>query len=162
MSQNIIHTAVSIRQIALHQIQAIPEELFDVQPKSFPHTIRWNVGHLVFCLEHFFALGLSFDSRLPQTYAALFHTGTKPADWTIEPPTKAELVQRLTDQLESITDISPGLLEQSLPAAIEMGPLRFETAGEVINFAVAHEAMHLGTISSLVKVIQHDLAIRVQ
>ncbi|MCR8842368.1 hypothetical protein NQ117_01590 [Paenibacillus sp. SC116] len=30
---------------------------------------------------------------------------------------------------------------------------RFETAGEVFNFAVAHEAIHLGLISGLGKVI---------
>lgn len=158
MSQNIIHTAVSVRQIALQQVQAIPEELFDVHPQAFANTIRWNVGHLVFSLDYFLSLCLPFHSNLPQTYATFFHTGTKPADWTLAPPTKAELVQYMTGQLERLGQLAPEQFDQSLPSPIEMGPLRFEFAGEVVNFALVHEAMHLGTISSLVKVIQHELA----
>ncbi|MGG4498710.1 DinB family protein [Brevibacillus reuszeri] len=158
MSQSMIHTAVSVRQIALQQVQAIPEELFDVQPQAFANTIRWNVGHLVFALDYFLSLGLPFHSSLPEDYTKFFHTGTKPADWTLAPPTKAELVQYMTDQLERLAQLAPEQFEHPLLSPIEMGPLRFEIVGEVVNFALVHEAMHLGTISSLAKVIQHERA----
>lgn len=114
MSQNIVNTAKSVRQIVLHQVQSIPEELFDAQPPQFTNTIRWNVGHIVFCLESFLSLGFPDTSRLPESYAALFNTGTKPSDWTAEPPTKEELVEHLSEQLARIAEIAPGKLEEPL------------------------------------------------
>ncbi|CAM5783879.1 MULTISPECIES: DinB family protein [Brevibacillus] len=155
MSQNIVNTAKSVRQIVLHQVQSIPEELFDAQPPQFTNTIRWNVGHIVFCLESFLSLGFPDTSRLPESYAALFNTGTKPSDWTAEPPTKEELVEHLSEQLARIAEIAPGKLEEPLKSPVEMGPLRFTTVGEVVNFAIVHEAMHSSTISSLLKVVQY-------
>lgn len=82
MSKSMIHTAISVRQLALHQIQSIPEEFFDKQPPQFSNTIRWNVGHIAFCLDYFLSLGLPYTSSLPESYATFFNTGTKPADWT--------------------------------------------------------------------------------
>ncbi|MFJ9499739.1 DinB family protein [Brevibacillus centrosporus] len=156
MSQSMIRTALSVRQLVLHQIQSIPEDLFDKQPPQFANTIRWNVGHIAFCLNYFLTLGLPFSTSLPGTYAAFFHTGTKPADWTAAPPSKEELVQCLSAQLASLSEISPHVLENKLESPIEMGPLRFETVGEVFNFAFIHETMHFSTISCLLKVLQYE------
>ncbi|WP_134686740.1 DinB family protein [Brevibacillus migulae] len=156
MLQSMIHTAVSVRQLVLHQIQSIPEDMFDKQPPQFANTIRWNVGHMAVCLEYFFSLGLPFPSSLPESYAAFFHTGTKPADWTSAPPSKEELVQCLSAQLASLSEISPDLLEKTLESPIEMGPLRFETVGEIFNFAFIHETMHFSTISCMLKVLQYE------
>ncbi len=155
MSQAIINTAKSVRQLVIRQVQAIPEELFDVQPQPFSNTIRWNVGHIVSCLDFFLSLGFPFDSNLPETYNSLFKPGTRPSDWTDTPPTKEELIQYLSAQLESLSDVSPSTLDKSLKSPIEMGPLRFETVGEVFNFAFIHETMHSSTISCLLKVSQY-------
>ncbi|WNC17572.1 DinB family protein [Brevibacillus brevis] len=156
MSKSMIHTAISVRQLALHQIQSIPEEFFDKQPPQFSNTIRWNVGHIAFCLDYFLSLGLPYTSSLPESYAAFFNAGTKPADWTMGPPSKEELVQALSAQLASLSEISSDLLGKNLETPFEMGPLRFETVGEVFNFAFIHETMHVATISCMLKVLQHE------
>ncbi len=156
MSQNIIHTAMSVRQIALHEIQATPEALFDVQPQAFNNTIRWNVGHIVYWFDFIQSLIFAQESRIPDSYAGMFNTGTKPADWSTTPPTKDELVNLLAAQLDSLSSITPGSLEEPLKAPLEMGPLRFTTAGELFNFGVSHEAMHLGTMSGMRKVLKHE------
>ncbi|MGE5702606.1 MAG: DinB family protein [Clostridia bacterium] len=156
MSTDSIQTAKSVRQITLHHIQSIPEELFDVQPQAFNNTIRWNVGHIVASIDAFFSLGMTYATNFPETYKSLFSPGTKPADWTVTPPTKDELVHYLAVQLDSLSTISPDVLNEQLKSPFEMGPLRFETVGEIFNFAFIHEAMHLSTIGSLVKVIKHE------
>ena len=46
-------------------------------------------------------------------------------------------VKYFTDQMESIT--VNWISRSHIP--IEMGPLRFETVGEVVNFALIHEAI---------------------
>ncbi|RNB82380.1 DinB family protein [Brevibacillus fluminis] len=154
MSQAIIHTGKSVRQIAIHQLGALDEALFDIQPKGCNNTIRWNVGHIVVALDYFFSLAFPFNTELPETYSVLFHTGTKPADWTQAPPSKEELLHYLTKQLRALDEVSPAQLDETLNNPIEMGPLTFRTAGEVVNFAFAHEAMHLGTIATLAKAAQ--------
>ncbi|UVI30687.1 DinB family protein [Paenibacillus spongiae] len=155
MSQSIVNTGKSVRQMVLHQAQSIPEELYDVQPAPFNNTIRWNIGHIVYCLDHFLSMSFKSASQLPASYAGLFNTGTKPADWTAAPPTKEELIQQLSAQLNGISEISPDKLEEKLGAPVQMGPFRFETVGELVNFAFIHEAMHFSAIGCLSKAAQH-------
>lgn len=51
MSKMIIDTAKTVRQVVLYQVQAIPEELFDIQADSYNNTIRWNIGHMIYWMD---------------------------------------------------------------------------------------------------------------
>lgn len=64
-----------------------------------------------------------------------------------------ELLEQLTAQLSRLSEISPGMLEARLASPYVMGPFRFETAGELFNFALMHESIHLGVITSQLKTI---------
>lgn len=156
MSNALLSTAKSVRQMVIQQIQAISEELFDAQPDQFNNTIRWNVGHIAFTNEYFLSLGLPIEFNLPDNYAQLFNTGTKPSDWNDIPPTKEQLIQNLSSQLASFSDIPSSVFDQQMHPPIELGPLKFETFGEVFNFATVHETMHFATISCLLKVLQYQ------
>jgi uncharacterized damage-inducible protein DinB len=156
MSSAILHTGKSIRNILLHHIQSVPEELFDVQPEAFNNTIRWNLGHIMVSQNGMFAPCQLDTIALPESYAGFFQMGTKPADWTVAPPSKDEMIQYLSQQLNHLSEISPEKLNESLAKPIDFGPLHFETVGEMVNFAFVHEAMHAATISSLLKVINHQ------
>lgn len=154
MSQSIVHTAKIVHSMAIQKIQPIPEELFDIQPAQFNNTIRWHVGHIIVSLNHFLSMSVPYTYELPESYAGLFMTGTKPSDWSVKPPTKEELMQHLSGQLERLADVSPSALEENLKSPVDLGPMHFETAGELVNFALIHEAMHLGNISSMLKVVK--------
>ncbi|MCF6409730.1 DinB family protein [Pseudalkalibacillus salsuginis] len=156
MSNALLSTAISVRQMVIQLVESIPEDLFDVQPNQFNNTIRWNVGHITFTHEYFLSLGLPINSGLPDNYAQLFNTGTKPSDWSPIPPTKEELIQNLSRQLSNVTDIPSNTFDQQMDPPIELGPLKFETFGEVFNFATVHETMHFTTISCLLKVLQYQ------
>jgi hypothetical protein len=156
MSNALLSTAKSVRQMVIQQVQSIPEELFDVQPEPFNNTIRWNVGHIAFTNQFFLTLGLPINSSLPDNYAQLFNTGTKPSDWSDIPPTKEELIQNLSRQLSNFSDVDPSVFDQKMNPPLELGPLKFETFGEVFNFATVHETMHFTTISCLSKVLQYQ------
>ncbi|MDR7079721.1 hypothetical protein J2Y03_004779 [Neobacillus niacini] len=157
MSNALLITAKSVRQMVIQLVQSIPEDLYDVQPQQFNNTIRWNIGHIVFAHDYFLSIALPFSSNLPGNYTTLFNTGTTPSEWTIIPPTKEELIQNLSGQLDKISEVSLGTLDKELKSPIEMGPLKFETTGEVFNFATVHEAMHFTTISSLLKVLNYQI-----
>jgi hypothetical protein len=64
MSQTIINTAKTVRQMVIRQVESIPEEFFDVQPKQFGNTIRWNLGHIISSLDGMLSLGFTFNSNL--------------------------------------------------------------------------------------------------
>ncbi|WP_159888563.1 DinB family protein [Paenibacillus puerhi] len=156
MSEMIINTAKIARQVVLQQVQVIPEELLDVQPAGFNNTIRWNVGHIIYWMEKYSTLSFGSPSAIPDSYGTLFNSGTKPSDWTFAPPSQKELIEMLTAQLSRLSELTPEILGEKLSTPYAMGPFQFSTAGELINFALIHEAIHLGTISSQLKVLLSD------
>lgn len=156
MSQSIIHTGRVLRQIVIGQLQGVSESQMDIQPDGFQNTVRWNIGHIVYWMDKYSSLSFGCStSSIPTQYETLFNTGTRPSDWTVAPPSKDELMKLLSDQLSNLSDdLSPELLEQRLQSPFNMGPFQFATAGELFNFALIHEALHLGVISSQLKLIQ--------
>ncbi|CAM3317562.1 DinB family protein [Brevibacillus invocatus] len=156
MSTAILNSGKSIRKILVHQLQSLPEEYFNVQPVPFNNTVNWNVGHIIVSLNTFLSLCGIDTIDLPEGYPGLYKMGTKPADWTDAPPSKEELLQYLTSQLNHLSEVAPEALEGALNSPITMGPLQFEQKAELCNFAFVHEAMHASTIASLLKVIKHQ------
>ncbi|MCR8635361.1 DinB family protein [Paenibacillus radicis (ex Xue et al. 2023)] len=157
MSQAIIQTALSARQLVLGSVQQIPEDWYDIQPDAFPNNIRWNIGHMITMMNWFLTDIEGYQFELPDTYSSIFMTGTKPEDWAAAPPSKDELLEQLTRQFNAIEKVPADVLNQELRSPFLMGPLEFKSAGEVFNFAIVHEGVHLGMISGLAKVIIHDL-----
>lgn len=154
MSEIIISTAQTLRQVVLQQVQAIPEELYDIKPDAFNNTVRWNVGHIIFWMDSYLSLCFQSAPAIPASYAAFFNSGTKPGDWKEVPPSKEELLQELSRQLDRISEVSPETLNKPLAPPVQMGPLTFNLAGELFNFGLIHEGLHLSTCGSLLKVIQ--------
>jgi hypothetical protein len=157
MLQTMIQTALTARQLVLGSVQQIPEDWYDIRPSAFPNIIRWNIGHIITMMDWFLNDIEGYNFELPQHYSSLFASGTKPADWTTAPPSKEELIEQLSRQYDAISIIPADALSQELDSPFLMGPLQFKTTGEVFNFAVVHEGVHLGMISGLTKVIIHDL-----
>ncbi|MDD9269117.1 DinB family protein [Paenibacillus sp. GCM10023248] len=154
MSEMMKNTAQTVRQLVLQQVQAIPEEWLDIQPPSYNNTLRWNIGHMVYWMDACMMLGFSNASAIPETYAALFNTGTSPAAWTGSPPSKDELLEQLSLQLNVLSELAPDRLEEPLAAPLQLGPLTFHRAGELLGFVAVHEGMHLATCGCMVKSIQ--------
>ncbi|QHT60822.1 DinB family protein [Paenibacillus lycopersici] len=154
MAQSIIHTGKVLRQIVIGQLQGVTDAQFDIQPEGFNNTIRWNAGHMIYWMDKYAALSFGSPTAIPARYETLFNSGTKPSDWTIAPPTKEELIQIMTAQLSRLAELNPELLDEQLQSPFEMGPFQFRTAGELFNFALLHEAIHLGIISSQLRVIR--------
>lgn len=153
MSEMIINTATTARQVLVQQVQAIPEELFDIQPAGFNNTVRWNVGHMMYWMDKYSALIFNSPPVIPDSYETLFNSGTKPSDWTFDPPSKEAMVEMLTAQLSRLSELTPEMLGEKLSTPFAMGPFQFNTSGELLNFILIHESFHLGVISSQLKVL---------
>lgn len=151
-----LNTEKVVRQMTIGKIEAISEEFFDVQPPQFNNTIRWNLGHIISATDGLIFQRITQTSNLPEGFADFFRGGTKPADWTTTPPTKAELIDLLKSQLHMLEEAFANRLDEKLSTPVQIRDFTFGTVGEVINFASVHEAIHSTVISDLLKVIQHQ------
>ena len=148
MNEELIFQQINmIRQFTLKEIDGLSEEQADQMPEGFRNTVRWNLGH-IYTVQNLFISkfgGKSIDT--PSHYFELFAPGTKPADWQGEVPTLDELKKRLEEQPAKLKEASVGQLDEK---AAEMF-LSLSTIGELLNFTLYHEGLHVGTIKELKK-----------
>lgn len=135
-----------IRSITLQAVESLHEEEADVQPEGFNNTIRWHLGHIYLVQERLAFRHAGFPVDVPQPYIDLFANGTRPAGWTEEAPSLAELGCRLTEQPGRIrTLLGEKLLEPpAVPFARFGGKL--DTIGAILGYSLFHEGQHLGVI----------------
>ncbi|MGG1556453.1 DinB family protein [Paenibacillus ferrarius] len=154
MANSIIKSGKILHQIVIGQLQGVSEDQFDIQTKGFNNTVRWNVGHMVYWMDKYSTLSFGYPCAIPPHYESLFVSGTKPSEWMITPPSKEELIEQFMAQLSNLSELTPELLDMKLQSPYIMGPFQFITSGELLNFALMHEAIHLGIISSQLKAMQ--------
>lgn len=155
-SNSILNTINVVRQMTLGKVESIHEDLFDVRPPQFNNTIRWNVGHIVSTLNSLVFTRIDQKSLVPQEVIDLFKGGTKPSDWSVTPPSKAELVDLLKKQLNDINDMFGNRMDEQLATPFQIRDFTLVSVGDVVGFAIIHEGLHLSTINDLLKVINHQ------
>jgi hypothetical protein len=139
------------------RLQSIKPEQWDIQPEGMNNTIRWNVGHIFVSFENFVQRVLPDYEQIHPEWGPLFKGGTKPADWTVEPPSNEELLAALASQPERVKGVLNGKLNQPLPEVMKIGTLHeMATVEAVIQFAIWHEGIHAGVISTLSKIIINE------
>jgi uncharacterized damage-inducible protein DinB len=133
----------------LKRVQDLNPEIVDIQPKGFNNNIHWQVGHVLTVAEQFFFGYPTKSTNLPADYKDFFGGGTKPQDWTNDVPAFSVLVKQLEEQFERVSKIPPSHLAEKL----EKPFLGCDTFGELAAFGIFHEAMHLGQIQTLARLI---------
>lgn len=82
-----------------------------------------------------------------------FATGTSPAAWEGDVPSVQELIIQLQDQLARIKEIPVESFNQRLKTPF----LGQETFGELANFALFHEGIHLGQMQAMKRIIKANV-----
>lgn len=150
MSELLLKSFELTRNYFVKIIDAVDEGLADVQPEGFNNTIHWHVGHALTVAEQFMFGYPKKSANIPENYMELFATGTKPADWKGEVPSFQDLSAQLKEQLGRIKEIPVESFSERLKTPF----LGQETFGELANFAVFHESLHLGQIQAMKRVIE--------
>nr|WP_106782602.1 DinB family protein [Lysinibacillus timonensis] len=135
------------RNYLANTLEGISPEILDVIPEGFNNNIRWQVGHILATAEFFLFKG---QETIPANYFSLFATGSKPADWNEEIPSLETLLEKINTQLVRINDLSDEVFNQELPEPI----FHTKTVGELAAIAAFHEAMHLGQIQSMKRLLE--------
>lgn len=134
----------------VNYVVELEEGIADVQPEGFNNSIRWHVGHVLTVAEQFMFGFPKKSTHLPANYMELFASGTSPAAWQGDVPQLQELIVQLQDQIKRIKEIPAESFNQRLKTPF----LGQETFGELTNFAIFHESIHLGQIQAMKRVIK--------
>ncbi|WP_066390446.1 DinB family protein [Neobacillus mesonae] len=150
MSELLIKSYETARRFFIKNVEALDESILHVQPEGFKNSIHWHVGHVLTVAEQFVFGFPKKSNNLPANYLELFGNGTKPADWNEDVPSVKDLTAQLKDQIKRIKEIPANSFDHKLPEPF----LGQETVGELTSFAVFHEALHLGKIQEMKRVIE--------
>lgn len=150
MSELLFKNMELTRGFFLKKISELKEEIMDVKPEGFNNTIHWHIGHVLTSAEQFMFGYPKNSTSLPANYIELFATGTKPSDWKGEIPSISELTAQLKDQLVRMKEIPVERFSEKLQTPF----LGQETFGEISNFSLFHESIHLGQIQAMNRVIE--------
>lgn len=132
-------------QMTVKLAEGTNPETLDRIPSGFNNSIRWNLGHILYVQEQI-VFGLAGEQMaFPKSYEGLFGNGTKPVDWTTEPPSLETLIDGLKEQPARIQQAFSDRLETPLVKPF----LGQETIGEIISFSLFHEGVHIGVIKGL-------------
>ncbi|OZI12662.1 hypothetical protein CEW92_05775 [Bacillaceae bacterium SAS-127] len=142
-----------IRTVTIQVLEAIDEAKWDVQPEGFANTVKWNAGHMYVSMEWFLKeADSSYESDVAK-YAPFFAPGTKPADWSENPASKEEIIGLLKGQMERVQAHFANRLADEAAKEVKIGPLGLTSIDDILNFALFHEGLHLGTIQSQMKIV---------
>jgi hypothetical protein len=150
MSELLIKNFKFTRGKFVNFVVDLEEGIAGVQPEGFNNTIHWHVGHVLTVAEQMMFGFPKKSTQLPANYMALFATGTSPADWEGDVPPVQELIAQLQEQLTRINEIPVESFNQRLKTPF----LGQETFGELANFAIFHESIHLGQMQAMKRVIK--------
>lgn len=157
MSSNaMISTINRGREIVIGRIEALDESLFDVQPPQFNNTIRWNIGHVIVILDSLVIRRVTGSSKLTDNFIAMFKGGTRPSEWTTTPPSKAELVDLMKQQVNDINALIADKVDDTLAEPVQIRYFKLGTVGDVLGFAIMHESMHSAMIADMARIIKYQ------
>jgi uncharacterized damage-inducible protein DinB len=139
-------------------IQSIVQDVsFDAAlkvPDGFNNSILWNVGHILLAAEQFLFITTNRESILPEHYVQLFSRGTKPSEWTMEPPSLESLLEQLDTQTERVKRTFLENIDEKIPTPFQFPGLPpLETVGDVLLLTLYHETMHTGQIKALKRLV---------
>ncbi|WP_428908201.1 DinB family protein [Niallia sp. Krafla_26] len=147
MSKLVIKQFILAREGIFKDLEGVSPEVFDIQPKGLPNTVRWQLGHILSSAELFL---FGENGQLPAQYNQYFGYGSKPSAWNEGVPSVETLVEQLKSQLERIKELPNDQFENQLPEPV----LGNHTYGELVYFTAYHELTHAGQIHTLLKAAQ--------
>lgn len=127
------------------------EEKIDTQATYFNNTIRWHIGHALVVTEKFLFQYPKKTTHIPEHYAAMFSSGTKPADWTEKAPSLEVLMEQLSEQQNRVNDFNDLFWKTNVPFKVPFGSI--ETYSDLLIMLAYHEAEHLGKIKAMYQVV---------
>ncbi|MEK4660644.1 DinB family protein [Priestia sp. FSL H7-0729] len=143
-----------VRRQAIDYVRNINDSTSEITPTGLKNNIKWNLGHM-YVIHEKFAFQLTGQvTKYPAHFNKLFDPGTKPSDWNIEPPTMAQIIELLTEQIGRVESTLLSKLREEINPHYKSSTGRiFTHAEQLLGFLIYHEAMHFATIKNIKSII---------
>ncbi len=126
-------------------LRTIPEEIADQIPHGHNNSIRWNTGHILVGWDNTMFSSVDKERQMPLSYHLMFPRGSKPENWTEQPPSMDMLIKQLEEQPIHIEQACKEHLDDPLKVSF----LGMRTLGDMFVFHMNHESLHMGIIKSM-------------
>lgn len=133
--------------------ESCPKELAMIQLEEFNNTILWQVGHVLTAAERIMFSLEEQSTFLSEKFTHWFDYGTSPSEWNDEVPEMAELIHLLHQQRTRLLSIQPETFNNQL----SQPKYGFTIYGECAGFVAVHEALHVGKMEEMLRVIRHKM-----
>lgn len=139
------------RERTLKALEGLDQTKLTAIPAGFKNNLLWNAGHILFYTCQFVYGPSGLPNPLPANYKDLFKGGSSPADWQ-SAPDGATIIRELSTSFDQIVaDHAAGKFTKY--EGLKVGPLNLATLPEALLFHAFHEGLHLGTMTSIRKLI---------
>lgn len=141
-----------IRKNLLNAVEGLDTEQLNRVPEGFNNSIIWNMAH-VLVTQQLLMYGMSgLELPIPSTLVGTFRKGTKP-----ENPASDEEIQEIKKLFaislaQAKTDYNSGIFTEYKSYQTSFGET-LNTIEDAIRFNNVHEAMHLGYVKALTKLV---------
>jgi uncharacterized damage-inducible protein DinB len=129
--------------------ETCPVEKRNTVPEGFNNSIYWHLGHVLNANDGILYGFTGQQSKVPAHFRDFFRSGTKPADWTSEPPAWETLVAQWQEQSQQIRADFAGKLDQP----VKENFAKAETLEELLTFLLVHDAGHYGNMQAMLKLL---------
>ncbi|WP_017473122.1 DinB family protein [Amphibacillus jilinensis] len=156
MSHYLFQQLKFVRKATIEYVKGVNENRLEVVPAGVNNNIKWNLGHIYMVTEKF-AFQLTGEKvTVPDKFPELFNPGTSPKDWSIETPTKEELIALLNEQMLRMDAILSERLDEPIKEIYNSSTgLQISSVVECLSFCLYHEGMHFGAIKSINQCLQN-------
>lgn len=142
------------RTALLTFIQDLDEDMADHQSNYFENTIRWHIGNVLWMDEKLIFISQEKSHEVPQEYAELFSSDISAKDWSIVPPSLAQLTEDLTRQQDRINSFNELYWQSNIKFKVPYGYV--ETYGDLLTMLAYREAEMLGQLKAMKQVCITD------
>jgi len=141
------------RQRMLKMAEALPPEKLLRIPAGFRNNLLWNLGHVMAVQQNLCYEKSEFPVRVPTYLLTPFRKGTHPGEWS----GTMDLEDIKTWLLESVNslreDLHKNVFAHFTPFETGTGA-KIASISDALSFDAWHEAMHLGIMMSMLKLVQ--------
>lgn len=142
------------RTSLLTLIQDLDEAIIDNKSKYFDHTIRWYIGNVLLVDEKLLFVNQKKSQKIPKEYAKLFSSDINVEDWSMEPPSLAQLVDDLIEQQNRINSFDELFWKSNVKFKVPYSSV--ETHGDLLIMLAYREAETIGKIKTIKHIIEAE------
>ncbi len=144
------------RKNILELIAGMPEEKLLQIPPGFHNNLLWNAGHVIVVQQLLCYRAAGAPPLVSEEFIKNFRKDSSPADWSAVPDVQSIKTELIQTAETFYRDFKKGLFlyRQQYPVKLKMVyGVQIAAHEEAVLFNNVHEAMHLGIMTELKKLV---------